>query len=90
MKKTAKLELVKDIVATASILSKFGFDNITSNQSLFVEVLNELGFRTLNGNLFTKMNYRMLFSRLNPQERKAVTDEIYGMNKEYHVLDSMR
>ncbi|MGL5581371.1 MAG: hypothetical protein ACRDCE_10475, partial [Cetobacterium sp.] len=69
MKENTRLELAKDILAFASILNKFGGESILENQTLFIEVLNEAGFRTQTGKEFTKMGFRNMFQRLTNRER---------------------
>lgn len=46
-------ELLADIMATASILIKMGRDDILDDRKLFVEFLNQLGFKSLTGNPLT-------------------------------------
>jgi hypothetical protein len=69
-----RMELLLDISATASILYKFGFDELVDNQRAFVRVLNQLGFRTISDKKITLMNYRMMIKRLNKYDRNRVVD----------------
>ena len=48
--------ILADIIATASILIKFGHDDILENQRTFVAFLNELGFKTVEGRPITLTN----------------------------------
>ena len=84
-----RLELVKDIVAFASILIKMECDDILANQSLFREVLNEAGFRTTTGKEFSKMSFRNLFSRLSNRERAEVVKEFMEGHRDADVLGTM-
>jgi hypothetical protein len=63
-----------DIAATASILYKFGFDELVDEQTTFINVLNELGFTTTSGKPLNKMNYRMMLKRLTIADRNMVVN----------------
>ncbi|MGL4523814.1 MAG: hypothetical protein ACRCWQ_14800 [Bacilli bacterium] len=84
-----KLELAKDIIAFASILSKFGGDNILENQTLLVEALNVAGFRTQTGKEFTKMSFRNMFERLSASDRRELMHEITQSNRSSDMVAVM-
>lgn len=85
----ARVELAKDIVSFASVLIKMECDDILANQSLFIEVLNETGFRTSTGKEFTKMSFRNIFSRLTSKEREHVIQEFMTGHRDHDVLGTM-
>lgn len=75
-----KIELCKDIVATASLVIKLRADGeIFDSQINFINFLNEAGFRTVTGKEFTKMSFRNMWSRLTPRE---VTDIFMELDAE--------
>lgn len=84
-----KLELAKDIVAYASLLMKFGGDDIIANQTLFIESLNIAGFKTSTGKEFTKMGFRKMFERLTPEERSEVIEEFKQGHRTTDILIAM-
>lgn len=53
-------ELAKDIFATASLLIKFGQDQILNDQKLFVAFLTEAGFTTQTGLPLQKGMFRKI------------------------------
>ncbi|MBF84547.1 MAG: hypothetical protein CL489_08740 [Acidobacteria bacterium] len=63
-----RLELVLDIVAVVKILIRTEMDHIIDEKNLFIEFLNESGFRTLGGKEFTVANYNIMMKRLKPYE----------------------
>lgn len=70
----SRSETILDIVSVASILYKFGFDELVDNQTTFINVLNQLGFTTTSGKVLTKMNYRMMVARLDDSDRENVAN----------------
>lgn len=82
-----KHELCRDIVATASILYKFEMCHILENQSLFIEFLNEAGFKTVRGKEFSKMSFRNMWLRMNKKEVKDILSEFDY--RDYHILTTM-
>lgn len=84
-----KIDLAKDIIATASILIKYERDDILSNQSLFIEFLNELGFRTVTGKEFTKMGFRNMFLRMSEKDRREVLSEFMEDQRGTQLLSTM-
>ena len=89
MKKSPRIELMKDIIATISILIKLEVDGeILDTQTNLIAFLNEAGFTTVRGAQFSKMNFRQLFTRCTPSELKAVMSEFSAQN-EYDKLAFM-
>lgn len=86
---SAKTELCKDIVATASLIIKLGVDGeIFDTQVNFYEFLNEAGFRTVSGKEFTKMNFRNMWARLRPEEMKEILDEFSGLRRDQDLIEA--
>lgn len=75
MKLNKSVELVKDIFAFAVILTRFGYSDSVANQSLFVEMLNEAGFRTVTGMEFTPQNFHIMIRRLHPRVKSELQEE---------------
>lgn len=86
---TNRGELVKDIAAFASILIKFQMDHILSNQTLFIAMLNEVGFRTTSGAEFNKMNFRMMIERLKPAQKYAMIEEFKKGHRDFEIYSAM-
>lgn len=89
MFKLRTLELCKDIAAAASLLMKFECDDILTNQTLFIEFLNESGFRTVKGQEFSKMSFRNMFERLPHEDRRSVIAEFMEGHRDTEVLCTM-
>lgn len=71
-------ELVRDIFAVASLLMKFDRDDIlldTEHPDLFIEILNELGYRSVSGRPFTKMGFRQMMARLDDSDKLELIEE---------------
>ena len=68
-------ELALAIAAFGSILIKFGFEDILENQTLFMEVCNQAGFRTITGKEFNKMSFRQMFARLGSETIEKIRNE---------------
>ena len=82
MKKSPRIELMKDIVATVSVIIKLEVDGeILDSQTNLIAFLNCAGFTTVGVNQFTKMNFRQLFTRCTPSEIKAVMSEFTAQNE---------
>ena len=79
-------ELCADILATFSILEKWGFDSITSNLSLFAEVLNELDFKTFNGLPLNSSNLSNMFRRLSKKEQESLLEEFNSGFRSFHLM----
>jgi hypothetical protein len=73
--KQSTTEIALDIIAFGSICIKCGFDEALMNQRLFVEMVNEAGFRTSRGEEFTYMGFRQMMARLDPVLKKKVVEE---------------
>ncbi|ASU00240.1 anti-sigma70 protein [Aeromonas phage AS-yj] len=86
--KITKVELMKDIVATASILAKYGCDDILDTQSGFVDFLNELGFTTVRGKPLTIFNFRVMVSSLTPYQKKEIIKE-FDAGRIDHLINCM-
>lgn len=67
-------ETLCEIVAVASILIKFGFDNILENKNLFVIFLNELGI-TYNGRKITIKNMFEMTQEITTKQREKIIEE---------------
>lgn len=70
-------ETIKDIIATVSILIKFGREDLVNKQENFVAFLNELGFRSPTGEPFTRAGFRQMMRRL-PKEQRDELVEIFN------------
>lgn len=79
-------ELCADILATFSILEKWGFDDITCNVSAFAEFLNEIKFTTVNGLPLTSSNLVNMFRRLSNKEKKLLLEEFNSGFKSFHLM----
>ncbi|ADM79962.1 anti-sigma 70 protein [Aeromonas phage phiAS5] len=85
----AKLELVKDIIATVSLLIKLEVEGeILDTQQNLIDFLNEAGFRTVRGLEFTKMSFRQMVGRLTDEERAEVLTE-FSAQEHYEMLNAM-
>ena len=84
-----RIELAKDIIAYASVLIKMDCDDVLENQTLFIEMLNESGYRTVTGKEFTKMSFRNLFGRLSRKEKESVIQEFLSGHRDTDVLCTM-
>lgn len=62
-KRAKTIELIKDLLALRSIFIKFGVDDYT-NDALFVEMANELGFTSTLGRPLSYMGYRQMMDRM--------------------------
>jgi len=71
-------EIAADIMAMANICIRLGNDELVENQKLWVEFLNEAGFRTVRGEEFTYMSYRQMMARLDPEFKKKIVAELCG------------
>lgn len=71
---SSNYETLAEIVAVASILIKFGFDDILENITLFVEFCNELGIR-INGRNLTPFTLSSLSEDITTKEKKLLIEE---------------
>lgn len=85
-----KVEVLKDIVATISLIVKLGVDNeILDTQANLIAFLSEMGFTTTSGKPITAMNFRYMFGSLTPHELKDVLSE-FSAQKDYDLIASMQ
>jgi hypothetical protein len=69
-------ELIFDILAFRSILFKMQFDECAENESLFVQMLNEAGYRTVTGKEFSLMGYRKMMERADNTKLRIMVDKL--------------
>ena len=62
-KKAKTEEIIKEIIVFRQILFKMGCDEAAENEKVFVEVLNDYGFRSSYGKELTYMGYRQMMER---------------------------
>lgn len=74
--KQSQTEIALDIIAFASICIKCGFEDSVANNQLFVEMVNEAGFRTARGEKFTYMGFRQMMRRLPEEMKRKALEEI--------------
>lgn len=68
-------ELLKDIFAFAVLLTRMGFEDCVTQQNLFVEMLNESGFRTITGKEFTPQSWIIMIRRTDPKIIAEIKEE---------------
>ncbi|ADQ53169.1 AsiA anti-sigma70 protein [Aeromonas phage 65] len=83
-----KIEVLKDIVATASILIKFGRDDILDTQRGFIDFLSTAGFTTPSGKPLTIQNFRVMVKSLKPSQIKEIFEE-FDAGRIYDMIDCM-
>jgi len=71
-------ELYLDIISFMSILYKMGFDESVDNEVVLVAMLNEAGFKTVQGHDFTIMSYRNFMKRVNVDTVSHVKNVLQG------------
>ena len=71
-------ELYLDICAFMSIIYKMEHDELVDNTSMFVIALNESGFRTVQGQEFSRMGYENFMKRVQTEHH----DMLLKMKKE--------
>jgi len=71
-------ELYLDIVAFMSILYKMGFDDLADCTVKLVAMLNESGFRTVQGHEFTVQSYTNFMNRMNIDTQTHTKDILSG------------
>lgn len=64
-------ETLAEIIATASILIKFGHDDILEDKNLFIAFLNELGF-TYNEKPLTKTSLHNMTQEITYKQKEAL------------------
>lgn len=79
-------ETLSDIIATVSILIKFGRDDILEDKKLFIRFLNELGFK-YEGKLITEDRlYNMTQDITFRQREKLISEFLVGHEPIYRKL----
>lgn len=68
-------ELCKDIFAFAVLLTRFGYEDSVKNQRLFIEMLNEAGFRTVTGVKFTQQSMYSMIKHLHSNIITEIKEE---------------
>ena len=76
--KQSQTEIALDIIAFASLCVKCGFEDSVANNQLFVEMVNEAGFRTPRGDKFTYMGFRQMMRRLPDEVKRKAVEEMHG------------
>jgi hypothetical protein len=71
-------EIAADVMTFANICLRLGFDESVNNQKVFVEMINEAGFRTVSGKKFTYMSYRQMMNRLDDDFKRKIIAELCG------------
>lgn len=90
IEKQTNLEIMKDIIATISIVIKLEAEgDILSSQSILVAFLSELGFTTTRGVELNTMNFRSMFGKLTHKQRQEVLSE-FSIQRDCDLLDVMR
>lgn len=73
------IELVREIFTVASLLIKFESEDILQDKvqgkKVFVEFLNELGIKGLNGKPLTQSGFKSLMESLSLDEKKSLVEE---------------
>lgn len=62
-KKAKTEEIIKEIIVFRQILYKMGCDDEANNEKVFVDVLNDFGFRSSYNKPLTYMGYRQMMER---------------------------
>lgn len=70
-------ETIKEIISIASILIKFGCEDILNKQDHFVAFINELGLKSPSGDEFTRAGFRQMMKRL-PEDQKYELIEMFN------------
>lgn len=77
---------LKDIFAVASLLIKFQADHILEDRHLFVEFINELGFRTRNNKRFDLTTFNEMINRVSDTTKTLLIEEFNvgheGLNRQ--------
>ncbi|QAY01357.1 anti-sigma70 protein [Aeromonas phage ZPAH1] len=83
-----KVEILKDIVATASILVKYDCEDILDTQTGFIDFLNELGFTTIRGKPLTQHNFKIMLKSMTDYQIKEALKE-FDAGKISDMIDCM-
>lgn len=87
--KSTNYETCADIIATFSILEKWGFDEMTGNLTKFCAFLDEIGFKTFNGLQITSSNLTNMFRRLSKKEKESLIEEFNSAFNYFHKIQEM-
>lgn len=68
-------EVLAEVIAVASILIKFGFDEILENKAHFIAFLNELNIKTEKGAAITAHTLFTMTQEITVQQRKQLIEE---------------
>lgn len=81
--------IAAEIVATFSLLEKFGFDELTGNLVNLCAFLNEIGIRSSNGSELTSANIIKIFRNyLSQKEKERLLEEFnQGFNFFYTMQE---
>lgn len=82
------LEDIRDIFAVISILIKFEREDIFQNPNLFIEFLNELGFRS-NGRALTRQNFTKMVQSLSEANKAEMIEEFNEGHKAVYAMIEM-
>ncbi|WJZ28153.1 anti-sigma factor [Serratia phage 92A1] len=73
------IELVREIFTVASLLIKFDAENILEDRlngkKVFIEFLNEIGIKGLNGKALTQTGFATLMKSLSEDEKASLVEE---------------
>lgn len=73
------VELAREIFTVASILIKFDSEHIleekVTGKKVFIEFLNELGIKGLNGKALTQTGFKSLIDGLSKEEKESLVEE---------------
>lgn len=84
-----KVEVLKDIVATISVMVKLGVEGeVLDTQTNLIAFLSEAGFTTTSGKPLTQMNFRYMFGSCSPEEIKDILSE-FSAQDAYDLIASM-
>ncbi|ADJ19565.1 anti-sigma factor [Acinetobacter phage 133] len=68
-------EVLAEVIAVASILIKFGYDEILENKVLFVAFLNELKIKSHTGAPITVHTLTTMSENITTREQRQLIDE---------------
>lgn len=84
-----KVELLKDIVATISVIVKLGVEGeVLDTQTNLIAFLSEAGFTTTSGKPLTQMNFRYMFGSCTHDEIREILSE-FSAQHAYDLIASM-
>lgn len=70
-----KFEIVREIIAVASILTKFDAEHILWKRDHFIAFLNEIGIKNELGRQLNQSNFRKMISELTDEEKRILIEE---------------